>query len=155
MTQESGFSSAFPPPPKQFELFTTENVEAFKRDPDSVPDHIARAMRPPDLPEQAYSIFGEMWQLSDAIQSLEEAGVQRLYGQDYNLLHELRKLSRSLLLNFLELVTVMSSAPEQVICPPPDLPIAWHILLIYYCLAQSAVKEEKYSRSRLTDLVSS
>lgn len=114
MTEESSLSSAFPPPPKQFELFTAENIEAFKRDPESVPEHVARAMQPPDRPTQPYTIFGETWQLEDRMQTLEEAGVQRLYPLDYDLVPELKKLARSLLLNFLELVTIMSTTPEQV-----------------------------------------
>lgn len=60
-SEEGGLSSAFPPPPKAFEMFTSENIEAFKLDPTSVPEHVARAMRPPEIPSQAYSVFGDTW----------------------------------------------------------------------------------------------
>lgn len=64
MSEESGLSSAFPPPPKEFELFTDANLEAYKQDSTSVSDVVAHAMKSPDLPTKAYSVFGETWQVS-------------------------------------------------------------------------------------------
>lgn len=61
MAEDLGLASAFPPPPKVFELFTNENVKAFKEDPSRVSAEVAEAMRPPELPTEAYTIFGERW----------------------------------------------------------------------------------------------
>lgn len=60
-------------------------------------------------------------QLDDELQSLEAAGVERLVPAEDNLdgkhvdrAFVLKRLAKSLLLNFLELMGVMGIAPEQV-----------------------------------------
>ncbi|CCG81734.1 Mediator of RNA polymerase II transcription subunit 7 [Taphrina deformans PYCC 5710] len=113
MSEESGLSSAFPPPPKEFELFTNANLEAYRQDPASVGDLVARAMQPPDTPTKAYSVFGATWQIEDKLPTLQDSGLEQLYPDGYDLVLELKKLSRSLMLNYLELITIMSIAPEQ------------------------------------------
>lgn len=61
---DNGLSSAFPPPPPEFELFTEENVALFKDDPTKVSEEIKIAMQRPALPSEPYSIFGERWPVS-------------------------------------------------------------------------------------------
>lgn len=126
-------SAAFPPPPKYFTSFTSENLAALKelRKPDGtlppteeLPEEL-RVLVPPPPPEKTYRAFGETWTLPEIYPSLEDHGIQQLYPSsgsqngkekesslDRTL--ELRRLSKSLLLNYLELVGVMGIAPEQV-----------------------------------------
>ncbi|KAA8910557.1 MED7 protein-domain-containing protein [Sphaerosporella brunnea] len=74
---------------------------------------------PPPLPENYWS-FAEHWTSPERHPSLEEFGIQRLYSTEdedevagANRVVELRRLSKSLLLSFLELVGVMGVNPEE------------------------------------------
>lgn len=133
-------SAAFPPPPKYFTSFTPENLNALKelRRPDGthppadeLPEEL-QVLVPPPPPEKRYRAFGDPWTLPEIYPSLEDAGIQQLYPStssgsqngkekesslDRTL--ELRRLSKSLLLNYLELVGVMGIAPEQVCSTSP------------------------------------
>lgn len=128
-------TAAFPPPPKYFTSFTPENLDALNelRKPngtlpptDELPEEL-QVLVPPPPPEKRYRAFGEPWTLPEIYPSLEDAGIQQLYSSpssgsqngkekesslDRTL--ELRRLSKSLLLNYLELVGVMGIAPEKV-----------------------------------------
>lgn len=128
-------TAAFPPPPKYFTSFTPKNLDALNelRKPDGtlppiddLPEEL-QVLVPPPPPEKRYRAFGEPWTLPEIYPSLEEAGIQQLYPSpssgsqngkekesslDRTL--ELRRLSKSLLLNYLELVGVMGVAPEKV-----------------------------------------
>ncbi|KAL4760586.1 mediator complex subunit MED7 [Aspergillus foveolatus] len=88
-----------------------------------------RFLVPPEIPSEQYSIFGEVQNLSTALPSLEEQGITQLYpsspkpdaksedssqpAQPLNHAYYLLKISKSLLLNFLEFVGILSVAPEQ------------------------------------------
>lgn len=135
-------TAAFPPPPKYFTFFTPENLTALKelRRPDGrlpptdeLPEEL-QILVPPPPPEKRYRAFGDPWTLPEIYLSLEDAGIQQLYPSPSSDLHngkekessldrtlELRRLSKSLLLNYLELVGVMGIAPEQV-CSTPHPP---------------------------------
>ena len=65
-------------------------------------------------------------QLNDELPSLEEQGIQQLYsppetptgsGRHADRAFILKRIAKSLLLNFLELVGIMSINPEQVFLP--------------------------------------
>ncbi|KAH0614855.1 uncharacterized protein H6S33_000491 [Morchella sextelata] len=127
-------SAAFPPPPTFFTHFTPENLAALKelRGADGalppaelLPEEL-KCLVPPPLPEGGYRAFGETWTLPEIYPSLAQSGIQQLYpdpttatpnGKEKALsldrTLELRRLSQSLLLNYLELVGVMGIAPEQ------------------------------------------
>ncbi|KAL1962346.1 hypothetical protein VTN77DRAFT_9759 [Rasamsonia byssochlamydoides] len=84
---------------------------------------------PPEAPKSgSYSVFGETQSISTTLPSLKEQGIEQLYpsppatdaGKDeapssppLNHAYYLLKISKSLLLNFLEFVGILSVAPEQ------------------------------------------
>ncbi|KAL4800650.1 MED7 protein-domain-containing protein [Aspergillus venezuelensis] len=88
-----------------------------------------RFLVPPEIPSKQYSVFGEVQNLSTALPSLEEQGITQLYpsepkssangeaptqpAQPLNHAYYLLKISKSLLLNFLEFVGILSVAPDQ------------------------------------------
>ncbi|KAL5343584.1 MED7 protein-domain-containing protein [Aspergillus crustosus] len=88
-----------------------------------------RFLLPPEIPSDQYSVFGEVQNLSTDLPSLEEQGITQLYpsspkpgpngepasqpAQPLNHAYYLMKISKSLLLNFLEFVGILSIAPDQ------------------------------------------
>ncbi|KAJ5325486.1 hypothetical protein MYU51_000179 [Penicillium brevicompactum] len=107
-----------------------------------------RYLVPPDIPEGQYSVFGELQALSTALPSLKEQGIDQLYpepsaptaDQDsqpspLNHAYYLLKISKSLLLNFLEFVGTLSVSPEQFESKVQDLRNlfinAHHLLNLY------------------------
>lgn len=76
---------------------------------------------PPPMPKnQQYRAFGSIWQVKDQLPDLETMGLTQLYKKstesestNYQYkVQELRKLLKSLLLNYLELVGVLSINPD-------------------------------------------
>ncbi|KAJ5522738.1 Mediator complex subunit Med7 [Penicillium frequentans] len=86
-----------------------------------------RFLVPPDIPTGEYSVFGELQTLSTTLPSLQEQGIEQLYPepatnttqgssqspQPLSHAYYLLKISKSLLLNFLETVGILSVSPEQ------------------------------------------
>ncbi|KAJ9300583.1 hypothetical protein DTO271G3_1747 [Paecilomyces variotii] len=90
-----------------------------------------RFLIPPEVPSNGhYSVFGELQSLSTALPSLKEQGIEQLYpsppateagdeqslsrpSRPLNHAYYLLKISKSLLLNFLEFIGILSVAPEQ------------------------------------------
>ncbi|CCH44466.1 Mediator of RNA polymerase II transcription subunit 7 [Wickerhamomyces ciferrii] len=127
MAEESLISSLYPPPPAYYKFFTNENLEQFKeiKNNHKVEDdelHIPEDKKelefliPPRPPSgDTYRSFGNLW-------NVKEMGIPQLY-QESNIpndeedskikIEELKRLLKSLLLNFLEIVGVMSVAPDQ------------------------------------------
>ncbi|KAL7266051.1 Mediator of RNA polymerase II transcription subunit 7 [Rhizina undulata] len=134
----NGPSSAFPPPPIYYHSFTPTNLTTLQSllaqygTPDAIPtekltgglEHLV----PPPSPDGSYWAFNEHWMVPERHPSLEETGVQKLYGNNstgseeggekekeksIDRAVELRRLSKSLLLNFLELTGVLGIAPEN------------------------------------------
>ncbi|CAG8947491.1 unnamed protein product [Penicillium salamii] len=107
-----------------------------------------RYLVPPDIPEGQYSVFGELQALSTALPSLKEQGIEQLYPEPpastteqdsqsppLNHAYYLLKISKSLLLNFLEFVGTLSVSPEQFESKVQDLRNlfinAHHLLNLY------------------------
>ncbi|EED17374.1 RNA polymerase II mediator complex protein (Med7), putative [Talaromyces stipitatus ATCC 10500] len=110
-----------------------------------------RYLIPPEPPtEGSYAVFGELQSLSTNLPSLNEQGIEQLYpdvpttnggkddpngGQPLNHAYYLLKISKSLLLNFLEFVGVLSIAPEDFEAKLGDLRNlfinAHHLLNLY------------------------
>ncbi|ORY77789.1 MED7 protein-domain-containing protein [Protomyces lactucae-debilis] len=118
MADSAGISSAFPPPPESYKLFTEENLAQLAQDPAQLPDEVRQALEPPEVPTESYTVFGQTWHLQEKLQTLKEAGVKQLYPESLdagtgNPVPELQKLARSIFMTFLELVKGMSHDPES------------------------------------------
>ncbi|KAL3421646.1 hypothetical protein PVAG01_05802 [Phlyctema vagabunda] len=80
-----------------------------------------RFLQPPEPPaDGTWTCFGGRYYLNEPIPTLAESGVDQLYsppstptGKHADRAFILKKLAKSLLLNFLELVGIMSINPEQ------------------------------------------
>lgn len=127
MAEESLISSLYPPPPAYYKYFTSENVNRAKELEASngeIPEDAKylEFLTPPRQPEgETYRSFGNVWQFNDKIPQLEDMGIPQLYkpsdvpdGDDSQAkILALKKLIKSLLLNFLEVVGVMSVDPKE------------------------------------------
>lgn len=184
-------ATAFAPPPPMWRHFTAHNVqrlEAIKKQASQ--DENGRLQRrkwtpvelraldlpaelrflvPPDIPTSGqYSVFGESQNLSTALPSLKEQGIEQLYPsfpetgdpskptKPLNHAYYLLKISKSLLLNFLEFVGILSVSPEQFQVKLEDLRNlfinAHHLLNLYrpHQARESLIlmMEEQLDRSR-------
>ncbi|OJJ86245.1 mediator complex subunit MED7 [Aspergillus glaucus CBS 516.65] len=174
--QQRALTTAFAPPPPLWKHFNTDNIkrlEGIKKETSKGEDgklHTKkwtpaelraldlppelRYLVPPEIPTTGhYSVFGELQNLSTALPSLKEQGIEQLYpsspspteeaapdspskpSQPFNHAYYLLKISKSLLLNFLEFVGVLSVAPEQFESKVEDLRNlfinAHHLLNLY------------------------
>ncbi|KAL4895157.1 mediator of RNA polymerase II transcription subunit 7 [Aspergillus ambiguus] len=132
-----------------------------------------RFLVPPEVPTEGhYSVFGELQSLSTALPSLKDQGIEQLYPsaptaesshdstseppQPLNHAYYLLKISKSLLLNFLEFVGMLSICPEQFESKVNDLRNlfinAHHLLNLYrpHQARESLIMmmEEQLSQSR-------
>ena len=148
---EDLISSLYPPPPPYFKFFTEENrakLEAWQKDHDGKeqlvpePPGELKFLVPPKQPEGThYRGYGSLWSFEDKLPSLEDLGWKKLYesvdDQDTSRakIHELHKLTDSLLLCFLELIGIMSIDPQQFHVKIEDLKLILininHILNTY------------------------
>lgn len=140
-TNEDIISSLYPPPPPYFKYFTEENLnnleiwknkaqdemqidktdlEQVKEDQDIKAPGQLKFLVPPKQPDgDHYRGFGNLWSFEDKLPGLKELGWTQLYKDDDELITsntkiaELHKLMDSLLLNFLELIGVVSIDPQQ------------------------------------------
>lgn len=134
MTEESLISSLYPPPPPYYKFFTDESLHKFNElksktpsiTEEQLPDEEKNLqyLIPPKPPSgETYRSFGNIWHFNDKIPRLEDMGIAQLYketdipnGEDSKFkIEELKKLLKSLLLNFLEIVGVMSVSPDQFV----------------------------------------
>ncbi|KAK1772004.1 MED7 protein-domain-containing protein [Phialemonium atrogriseum] len=138
INEPSIVSSTFPDPPPFWQDFTPEKIERFEslksryanqqgldaaaviRVPD-VPEDLVNLQPPAEPADRKWRLFGEVQTLDDELQSLETAGIDRLVpasesdqdGKHIDRAFALKRLAKSLLLNFLEWMGVMAIAPEQ------------------------------------------
>ncbi|CAN3357101.1 mediator of RNA polymerase II transcription subunit 7 [Diutina catenulata] len=115
-------SSLYPPPPPFVKFFTDENLEKLAALPqsDDVPPGELRFLVPPKQPEgEVYRGYGNIWSFKDKLPSLKDTEWDQLYpANDEHLtsetkIAELHKLVDSLLLNFLELIGIVSIDPAK------------------------------------------
>lgn len=131
----------YPPPPPYYKFFTAENVSKVNQwikeyeDPVThellqVPEDELQFLIPPSRPEgETYRLFGNVWQFEDRMPTLTEMGVKQLFESEdgtsnedqsssLTRINELKKLFKSLLLNFLEIIGIVSKNPTLY---PPKL----------------------------------
>jgi len=129
-------TAAFPTPPPYYKSFTKENVQRLRKlqkeagttsedsnhaiNRQSLP-HELRNLVPPDPPADGrFKSFGVQHDLNEPTQSLSAAGIQQLYPdppKDTEIQPDptphMLTITRSILLNFLELVGILSVNPTQ------------------------------------------
>ncbi|KAI0129879.1 MED7 protein-domain-containing protein [Xylariales sp. AK1849] len=164
MAEEDGaqnaISSTFPPPPPFWKDFTSDNVarvadlkkeQAERNGTDistvrltGLPRH-QRNLQPPLEPANgAWRVFGSNYTLADELPKLDGQGIRRLFpdederdkdGKHFDRATILKRLAKSLLLNFLELVGVLGFNPgaaEDKITDIRDLFLNFHHLINEY-----------------------
>ncbi|KAG7877007.1 hypothetical protein KL925_005244 [Ogataea polymorpha] len=123
-------SSLYPPPPPYVRFFTAENVQRAaelrrQHGPDAEKllseTKDLRFLVPPLPPNKPqYRSFGDIWNFEDKFITLEESGIQQLYEEAENVeeetftverIEELKKMTKSLLLNFLEFTGLLAKNP--------------------------------------------
>lgn len=133
MSNEDIISSLYPPPPPYVKFFTDENInklDQWKAEQGELqsldssspppPPGVLRFLIPPKPPAGShYRGYGNIWSFDDKLPSLKDTNWQQLYKDNDELItsetkiQELHKLMDSLLLNFLELIGIMSIDPQQ------------------------------------------
>ncbi|KAI1374426.1 MED7-domain-containing protein [Hypoxylon crocopeplum] len=159
--EQPGVSSTWPPPPPFWRDFTPENVarinelrkEEAEREEIKDPSTIRleglpreqRNLQPPAEPaDGVWRVFGDTYRLKDELPRLEDMGIRRLFpnpeerdtnGQHLDRVLILKRLAKSLLLNFLELIGLLSINPEaanEKTADIRDLFINFHHLINEY-----------------------
>ncbi|KAI9483540.1 MAG: mediator complex, subunit Med7 [Benjaminiella poitrasii] len=125
--EEQVARSAWPDPPNYYKRYTDENLEllnqatkagVFPEHPitttPSIPEFKLEALEPPKPPTDEYSVFDQKWQINDSLPTLEELGVKQLYpGTSIDRVKELKKLNKSLIVQFLNLLDVLVKKPDE------------------------------------------
>ncbi|KAL6450622.1 MED7 Mediator of RNA polymerase II transcription subunit 7 [Candida maltosa Xu316] len=126
-TSEDLISSLYPPPPPYYKFFTEENIQKLATWQSEKPTTTtttntedAEEQVPPDPPPGTqYRGYGNIWLFEDKLPSLKDSQWKQLYvDDDENItsetkIKELHKLMDSLLLNFLELIGILSVDPSK------------------------------------------
>jgi len=93
--------SPFPPPPEYALNYTTDNIKNF------------RTLKPPPVPKK-FTVFGEEIDMEGKmIQSLSEMGLQQMYSSTANWKAELKKLNKSVVAAFLDLLEILIKCPDS------------------------------------------
>ncbi|KAI2633173.1 MED7-domain-containing protein [Hypomontagnella submonticulosa] len=159
--QAQQVSSTWPPPPPFWRSFTTENLaridelrkqqaeregieDASKVRLQGLPREL-RNLQPPLEPEDgSWRVFGDTYRLKDELPRLEDMNIRRLFpnpeerdqdGKHFDRALILKRLAKSLLLNFLELTGLLAINPEaaeQKTQDIRDLFINFHHLINEY-----------------------
>ncbi|RPA74605.1 MED7-domain-containing protein [Ascobolus immersus RN42] len=119
---QGGIDSLFPNPPSFYEHFTAENLEALKNHPAGTPlPPNLEYLVPPPPPTKSYREFGAHWTIPDVLLPLKEMGVTQLYSDDIDKegsggkgrALELKRLAKSGLIAYLELVGLLGWSPTE------------------------------------------
>ncbi|KAI0405079.1 mediator complex, subunit Med7 [Xylaria palmicola] len=159
--EQQQVASTWPPPPPFWKAFTPDNIahieelrreaaeHAGTQDASKVClDDLPRALRPlqpPPEPEDGeWRVFGNRYKLEDELPQLEDGEIRRLFpkaedrdqdGKHFDRAMILKRLAKSLLLNFLELTGLLATSPEaaeEKVTDIRDLFINFHHLINEY-----------------------
>ncbi|KAI1157809.1 mediator complex, subunit Med7 [Nemania serpens] len=159
--EQQQLASTWPPPPPFWKDFTPDNIAAIgdlrketaerlrEQDVSTVRlDGLPRGLRnlqPPLEPEDGeWRVFGHRYTLQDELPRLEDGEIRRLFpepeerdqdGKHFDRATILKRLAKSLLLNFLELTGLLATYPqaaEDKITDLRDLLINFHHLINEY-----------------------
>ncbi|PTB65539.1 MED7-domain-containing protein [Trichoderma citrinoviride] len=131
-------ASTFPNPPEFWREFTPDRIAELnelrlsRASPDQddgnigripdLPEHLRHLQPPPEPADGRWRVFGDQYMLDDKLPTLEEQGIQNLPAtasssakdaKHYDRAFELKRLVKSLLLNFLELNGVLARNPAD------------------------------------------
>ncbi|KAI0836286.1 MED7-domain-containing protein [Hypoxylon sp. FL0890] len=136
--QPQQVSSTWPPPPPFWRDFTPENLaridelrkqeaerqgieDASKVRLEGLPRELRNLQPPLEPADGVWRVFGDTYRLNDELPRLEESNIRRLFpnpeerdrdGKHFDRALILKRLAKSLLLNFLELVGLLAINPE-------------------------------------------
>ncbi|KAI1387942.1 MED7-domain-containing protein [Hypoxylon trugodes] len=145
--EQAQVSSTWPPPPPFWRDFTPDNVARINdlrkeqaeregiEDASKVrlqgPPRGLRNLQPPLEPvDGVWRVFGDTYRLNDELPRLEDMNIRRLFpnpedrdrdGKHFDRALILKRLAKSLLLNFLELMGLMAINPEAAEAKTSDL----------------------------------
>ncbi|KYQ96816.1 putative mediator complex subunit 7 [Tieghemostelium lacteum] len=128
--------STFPPPPPFYKLYL--NYKKGDNSTDSSSTTGLKPLEPPLPPKDGthYTQFGQTYSTVDILPSLEELGKTQLYPQgDIEPIKELKKLNRSILFNYLQLLETLIENPTDYRSKVEDISllfINFHHLLNSY-----------------------
>lgn len=137
--EQQQVASTWPLPPPFWKDFTPENIARIEelrketaerfgtQDASNVRlDDLPRALRnlqPPSEPEDGeWRVFGDRYRLNDELPPLEDGQIRRLFpdieerdqdGKHFDRATILKRIAKSLLMNFLELTGVLSTRPTE------------------------------------------
>lgn len=124
---EDLISSLYPPPPVFYKYFTEENLKKYEqaKDSDTPIEGELKLFSPPEKPSGThYRGYGNIWSFEDKLPKLSEMGHTQLYqDNEENRIPELHKLMKSLLVNFIELLGIMSITPSEFHTKIEDLKV--------------------------------
>ncbi|KAH7347131.1 mediator of RNA polymerase II transcription subunit 7 [Plectosphaerella cucumerina] len=144
---QKAIASQFPNPPPFWKQFSADNIarldqirteQALKSGTTisglpvrtlGVPDDLVNLQPPAEPVQGTWRVLGGAYSLDDKLPSLEETTIKRLapaYSDEREVKHldrafELKRMAKSLLLNFLELIGIMGIAPEDASSKTDDL----------------------------------
>ncbi|KAI1171037.1 mediator complex, subunit Med7 [Nemania sp. FL0916] len=159
--EQQQVASTWPPPPPFWKNFTADNVAHINQIrrttaerlgvEDASTVHLSdlprnlRNLQPPPEPESGeWRVFGDRYTLQDELPRLEDGEIRRLFpepedrdrdGKHFDRATILKRLAKSLLLNFLELTGLLANSPELAedkITDIRDLFINFHHLINEY-----------------------
>ncbi|CAO0789204.1 unnamed protein product [Mucor circinelloides] len=126
MDEQQSTRSAWPDPPNYYKRYTSDNLQLLKQAKRSgifpeqpinkppVPEFQLEALEPPLPPTDDYTVFDQKWQINDRLPTLQELGVKQIYPEDsIDRVQELKKLNRSLIVQYLDLLDVLEKNPSE------------------------------------------
>ncbi|KAJ2977173.1 hypothetical protein NUW58_g7891 [Xylaria curta] len=159
--EQQQVASTWPLPPPFWKDFTSDNVsrieelrketadrlgvqDTWKVRLDGLPRELRNLQPPPEPEDGEWRVFGDRYRLKDELPQLEDGEIRRLFpdlderdqdGKHFDRVTILKRLAKSLLLNFLELTGLLATSPEAAedkITDIRDLFINFHHLINEY-----------------------